>query len=130
MPVNLKKKLSNSDDLDKIIDTRLEAWAQYPKYSLAKLLAANYQRYALEYQKIAGSYYTIEYYYGNSIFWLFDCLTFADVNDDRTKSILASIKMRYHDIAMIAPEGSTEQLRAYILSESFKILENNYSAYN
>lgn len=126
----LEKNLTNSEELEKIIDTRLDAWSQYQKYSLSKLLAANYQCYALEYQKINGNFSTIEYYYGNSIFWLFECLKFSDISDDRVKTILASLKMRYHDIAVIALEDSTTQRRAYILSEAFEILANNYSKYN
>ena len=52
----LEKNLTNSEELEKIIDTRLDAWSQYQKYSLSKLLAANYQCYALEYQKINGNF--------------------------------------------------------------------------
>ena len=118
--------MTNSDDLDQIIDIRINAWSQYPKHSLAKLLASNQQQYALEYEKVNGAFETIEYYYAHSTFWLFESLSFSDVGEYTTKTILASIKMRYNDIASIAPANSHSKYYATILFEAFESLENSY----
>ncbi len=121
---DLEQNMANSDDLDTIINIRMDAFYKYPKYRLAQLLAANQQTYALEYEKISGNPETIEYYYGQSVFWLFECLKFSDVDEYTEKSIIASIKMRYRDISEAAPTGSWSKKRAHILSEAFANIQN------
>lgn len=122
----LEAKMCDSQDLDYIIEVRTTAWSQYPKHSLATLLASNYQRYALEYYKISGSYETIEYYYAQSTFWLFESLAFSNVGNYTTKNTLSMIKMRYHDIASVAPKNSHSKYYATILFDAFESLENSY----
>ncbi len=120
-----EKVMKNSDDLDRIIEVRMLNWELYPKYSLASLLAGNMQRYAMEYVNANGSFKTIEYYYGQSIDWLFECLTYAGVSDYMLKSVYSSLEMRYNDISDAAEEGTDPQIRALALSKAFKKLQSN-----
>ena len=122
----LEIQMINSDDLDRIIKIRINAWDQYPKHSLATLLASNQQRYALEYSKVDGHFETIEYYYAQSIFWAFESLTFSNTNGYTIKNTLSSIKMRYLDIASTAPDNSRSKYYATHLFEAFESLENSY----
>lgn len=120
----LEERMTNSDELDQVIATRMDVWPDYPKYRIAKLLANNMQTYAKEYTKINGNYETIKYYHAQSIFWTWKSLTFASVTSYTLKNDLDYIRMRYHDIADKAALGSEDQLRASTLSEAFMILEN------
>lgn len=120
-----EKVMKNSDDLDRIIEVRMLNWELYPKYSLASLLAGNMQRYAMEYVNVNGSFKTIEYYYGQSVKWLFECLTYAGVSDYMLKSVYSSLEMRYNDISDAAEEGTDPQIRALALSKAFKKLQSN-----
>jgi len=119
-----EKDMTNSDQLDNIIEVRIEVWEDYPKRGIACLLANNMQRYACEYDSAGGAYETIKYYYAQSIFWTWKSLSFDYVTPYMLKSDLNYIKMRYHDIADKAANGSEEQKRASALSEAFQILEN------
>lgn len=116
--------MTNSDDLDSIIEARTEAWQNYPKHGIAYLLANNMQRYAHEYTIIDGAYETIKYYHAQSIFWTWHSLTFDYVTPHMVKDSLNYISVRYHDIADVAANGSEEQRRALALYEAFKILMN------
>lgn len=120
----LEERMTNSDELDRVIATRMDVWPDYPKYRIAKLLANNMQTYAKEYTKIDGNYETIKYYHAQSIFWTWKSLTFASVTSYTLKNDLNYIRMRYHDIADKATLGSEDQRRASKLSEAFVILEN------
>lgn len=121
---NIEDTLSTSEELDDVINIRKSLQSIYPKSAFAKLLAANQQRYALEYVNAGGDFKTIEYYYGYSIYWDLERLCFADVDNYDVKNILSSISMRYHDIADASENGSQTQQYASVLSNAFKILEN------
>lgn len=116
--------MTNSDELDSIIDTRTEAWQNYPKHGIAYLLANNMQRYAHEYTVVDGAYETIKYYHAQSIFWTWRSLAFDYVTPHMVKDNLNYISVRYHDIADMAANGSEEQKHALALCEAFKILKN------
>lgn len=120
----LEKEMTNSNQLDNIIEVRTEAWENYPKRGIANLLANNMQRYAQEYTAVGGAYEAIKYYHAQSIFWTWESLAFNYVTPYMLKDSLNYISMRYHDIADEAANGSEEQIRASALSEAFKILEN------
>lgn len=120
----LEAEMENSDELDQVISVRMDVFQDYPKYRIANLLANNMQTYAKKYTEINGSYETIKYYHAYSIFWTWDSLTFASVTSYTLKDDLDYIRMRYHDIADKAIPGSMDQLRASVLSDAFKLLEN------
>lgn len=121
---SLQESMINSADLDSIITVRSVVWPEYPKFSIANLLANNMQRYAQEYHKVGGAYETKKYYLAQSIFWSFKSLVFSSVDPATRKTTLNYISMRYHDIADMAAIGSEDQVRASALSEAFKLLEN------
>lgn len=117
--------MTNSGDLDKIIEKRAETWGSgYKKYGIAFLLANNMQCYANEYTKIDGAYETIKYYHAQSIFWTWDSLAFNYITPHTLKECLNYISARYHDIADQAAKGSEEEIHARALYEAFKILKN------
>lgn len=136
----LEETIRTTKALEEVIDIREQAWAQYPKYGLAKLLASNYQLFALAYLRGAGNPYTIEYYYGQSVFWCWESLTFDDILPSTQKNILHSIATRYHDLADLAantlntpslPEEarlhfSKVQDYAQLLSNAFSEVQNFY----
>lgn len=122
---NLEKIMTNSNDLDKIIEKRIEVWgSNYKKYGIAFLLANNMQHYANEYTIIDGAYETIKYYHAQSIFWTWDSLAFKYVTPHMLKDGLNYISARYHDIADQAAKGSEEEIYALALYEAFRILKN------
>lgn len=59
--------MTDSDDLDRVIGSRLQLLAHCPSAKLWDLLAENYHRYALAYILEDGNRETIFYYYGQSI---------------------------------------------------------------
>lgn len=136
----LEEIMGTTEDLQEVIDIRERAWTLYPKYGLAKLLASNYQRFALSYLHGAGNPYTIEYYYGQSIFWCWDSLTFDELLPSTQKNILHSIATRYHDLADLAAKllknpALPEETRQYFkkvhyyaqsLSFAFSEVQNLY----
>lgn len=122
----LEENMTSSAELDSVIDIRIDAWDAYPKRTFAKLLAFNHQRYALEYTAVNGCYETIEFYYAQSIFWLFESLTFEGNSEYTVKQTLSAIKMRYHDIAESAPDNSHSKNHAMALYRAFQCLENSY----
>lgn len=123
---DMESNLSTSEQLDEIIRIRVSIQSEYPKAAFSNLLSADYQRYALKYKDAGGFFSTIEYYYAQSIFSDLDELTFSSVNDHKTKDILNSIAMRYHDIAHVAEPNSQCQLRASVLSVAFSTLAKEY----
>lgn len=116
-------QMTSSIQLDETIDIHLRAW-EYPKYDIAKLLAYEYQKYALEYDKVDGPFETIEYYCGLSILWAHQAITFASATDDQVKTFLFYISYRYHDIADAAPYGSMTQIKATMLCKAYDTARN------
>lgn len=116
--------ISNSVELDNLIFLQLEVWQDYPKFSLAWMLANDFQKYGLEYDKVNGFFQTIEFYYGQSVFWAWTSITYKDLYDYQIKTCLHYIAMRYHDIANIAPTGSQVKQRASLLYQAFCAIEN------
>lgn len=112
-----------SAQLDKTISTHLEAW-EHPKYGLAWLLTNEYQEYGDHYNAEKGHFETIEYYYGQSIIWAENALTFESATSDQVKTLLSYISYRYHDIADSAAEGSTVKQHATVLYNAFKSIQN------
>ena len=117
-------KMSSSRDLDNVIDIQMTAWSEYPKYGLAWMLTNNFQEYGDRYNEIGGCFETIEYYYGQSIFWAWTTLTYESAESHQVRECLRYISMRYHDIAVLAEEGSQVKLRAEALYRAFKAIEN------
>ena len=120
----LERNLSDSQELQNLIEARKEIYQSYPKYSLAHMIAESYNRFGLEYIKVNGNFSTIEYYYGHSIQWLLRALSFSAIDSDAVRTRLSSIQMRYHDIASRAPVGSESGEYAQKLCEAFKRVAN------
>lgn len=122
----LERRLSNSEELEQIISVRKSAFSEYPKYSLARMIAESYNKFGLEYLNIGGNFSTIEYYYGNSICWLLTTLSYSGGDTDTIRSLLSSLQMRYHDIWSVAPQGSDSAYYAQRLYEAFKAVRAGY----
>lgn len=118
-------KMTSSKDLDNVINVQLIAWTDYPKYGLAWMLANNFQEYGDRYNEVDGYFETVEYYYGQAVFWTWRTLTYESAETYQVKECLRYISMRYHDIADIAPEGSQVKQRATALYRAFKSIQNN-----
>lgn len=117
------RQMTHSCQLDQTIDIHLRAW-EYPKYSIASLLANEYQKYALEYHWAGGPFQTMEYYYGQSILWAQQAITFASATDYQVKFFLYYISYRYHDIADAAPDHSAIQRKASMLCQAYSDVRN------
>lgn len=112
-----------SAQLDRTISTHLEAWV-HPKYGLAWLLTNEYQEYGDHYNAEKGHFETIEYYYGQSVIWAENALTFESATSDQVKTLLSYISYRYHDIADSATEGSAVKQHATALYTAFASIQN------
>ncbi|GEM_PF-6211295 len=124
----LEIDMSNSEQLDEVIDIRQLVWdSGYRKPSIAWTSANNMQYYAQQYLEIDGNYDTIKYYYYRSIAWCWDALRFKEMNKKTIKVTIRYIKMRYHDIMDIAPNNSADKLRAEIIYKALYKIENSMS---
>lgn len=116
-------QMTSSAQLDEVINIQMTAWQEYPKYSLAWMLTNNFQEYANRYYAAGGYFETIEYYFGQSIFWAWTTLTYESASPYQVRQCLHYISLRYHDIADAAEDGSQLQQRAEALYRAFLTAE-------
>lgn len=121
----LEARMSNSGELDEIIDFRTSTYVDYPMYRLAKLLAENYSLYGLAYDVNHGDTGTVEYYYGAAVSWYNEGLSYR--TDDKTvRELLRHIGDRYHDLAAYLPRDSEYQQYAAKLAQAYYAVMNRF----
>lgn len=117
---DMDAELRTSEEKDKIITCRLDAYDIYEKESLASLLAEDFHCYALAYKNVGGDYDIIVSYYLQSLKWLYERLKYKDLSQKTQKDILRSIGYRYNDIMTYSEPGTDQWNRAKLLAELFK----------
>ncbi|MFR2848744.1 MAG: hypothetical protein ACLTC4_17230 [Hungatella hathewayi] len=95
----LDAKLTELKDKKHVMEVRDYCYQNYPKYSLAKLLAEDNNGCALAYWCQDGREETVRYYYGQAVIWLLESLKFEMVSNNSKKNVLLSVSQRYADIA-------------------------------
>ena len=98
----------------------------YPKSSLAKLVSNDNQALALSLVLIGGKKQTEMYYYGESIIWGREYLSFADVSAGSVKEKLNWIAERYKDIMSICSESDIEYMYADRLMKAYQHAANEF----
>lgn len=121
-----ERELTNSGQLEQIIEIRKDVFEKYPKFSIGRMIAESYHRFALEYIRVEGNFSTIEYYYGHSIKWLLKTLSYASIDRDTICTLLSSIQTRYHDIWSVAPRGSDSAYYAQKLYDAFRAVSSKF----
>ena len=111
--------LYRSSEKDQVIHTRLNAYSQWEKETLARLLAEDFNDYALAYAQASGESYIIVSFYVLSLEWLYECMKYQSLPEEEQNDILNSIYYRYKDIMMFSETGSMQYGRAKLLSEAF-----------
>ncbi len=122
----LEQSLTNSGELEQIIEIRKDIFEEYPKFSIGRMIAESYNKFALEYIRADGNFSTVEYYYGHSIDWLLRALSYASLDRDTIRTLLSSIQMRYHDIWSVAPHGSDSAEYAQRLYYAFRAVGGKF----
>lgn len=84
-----------------ILFTRQEVYMEYPKYSLANMIASGYHSFALCYYK-NDNRQTSVYYYGKTIIWLYEALAFEEKNGISDREYIRLISKRYEDIVLVS----------------------------
>lgn len=135
-PQLLKTKVSQASEQDKwvssfsqkrdIMNIREDAYSQYPKFTLAQLLAEDFNGCALACYWQVGNTDAAMYYYGKSILWIRKALSFDEVFGSRRMRLIESMRQRYEDIAFILPEGSMDREFAKRISEALETVKNWY----
>ena len=103
-----------------IINIRVNAYNNYPKVTLAQLLAEDYNACGLSIYFNGGKCVTSKYYYSLSIIYFFDVLKFKGISADTIKNTLLSISQRYLDIYYISTFNGIIDYKAKKLSIAFK----------
>lgn len=135
-PQPLKTKVSQASERDKqvssfsqkrdIMNTREDAYGQYPKFTLAQLLAEDFNGCALACYWQAGNTDAAMYYYGKSILWIRKALSFDGISSNSRMRLIESMSQRYEDIAFILPEGSMDREFAERISEALETVKGWY----
>lgn len=135
-PQSLKNEVDEASKVDQnitalqekkyIISIRDNAYHQFPKYSFARLLSEDYNACALALYWQDGKETTVRHYYGQSVSWLLEALTFSAVSDAVRKDLLTSICQRYKDIAYTASGNKIEQQYAQKLAVAFENVAGGY----
>lgn len=111
--------LRTSVEKDLIIKTRLDAYTLFGKETLAKLLAEDFHCYALAYKYYNEDWDTMVNYYFQSLKWLYECLKYTELTEERRQEILISIRYRYNDIMTYSEWESEQWVRAKLLADVF-----------
>lgn len=115
------KDVSSLTEKLQIISLRDNTYKQYPKFTLAQLIAEDYNACGLSIFYNGGQKVTAEYYFGDSIYWFMEMLKYKDISSETIKSILTSIAQRYDDIHYILDDEQAEKL-----SVAFRKAASNY----
>ncbi|GEM_PF-4473060 len=122
----LDAKLTELKDKKHVMEVRDYCYQNYPKYSLAKLLAEDNNGCALAYWCQDGREETVRYYYGQAVIWLLESLKFEMVSNNSKKNVLLSVSQRYADIAYTTSGETVEKFYALKLEAAFLRVSNNY----
>lgn len=106
-------------------DVREEAYALYPKKSLANLISNDSQKLAIILYKYGGAEEAIIYHFGQSILYDFECLQFSQNANGTVKDRLISIAQRYRDMVYTCPDMA-ERVKAQALAEAFEKAAKQY----
>lgn len=115
------ESVSSLTDKLKITNLRDNTYKQYPKFTLAQLIAEDYNACGLSILYNGGQRVTAEYYFGNSIDWFMEMLKYKDISSATIKNILTSIAQRYDDIHYASNNDEADKL-----AEAFRAVASNY----
>lgn len=121
-----EEKIKSLSGQMEIIRIREEAFASYPKYSLAKLTAEGYHACAQAFTKHGGNVETIRCFTGQSILWRFQGMKFVDISNGILKINLNSACARYKELSDTYPEWSEERKHALAIAAGFEELYHTY----
>lgn len=112
-------------EIERIQQVRVDVYGNYPKKSIANLIANSEQLKALVLYYYRGRQQSILYHYGKSILWDCEYLKYEDVSDDEVTKRLAKIARRYEDIAF-ACKDCTEGEKAKKLQVAYENAVEQY----
>lgn len=114
-----EKKAKSFMEIERIQQVRVDVYRDYPKKSIANLIANSEQLKALVLYYYQGSQQSILYHYGKSILWEGEYLKYKDVSNDEVNKHLSKIAQRYGDVAFTCKD-CTDSTRASKLQTAYE----------
>ena len=114
-----EKKAKSFTEIERIQQVRADVYHDYPKKSIANLIANSEQLKALVLYYYHGRQQSILYHYGKSILWESEYLKYEDALNDEVSKHLSKIAQRYGDVAF-ACKDCTESTRALKLQTAYE----------
>lgn len=132
-PENVRRDISEASEKEeqahsfrevvKILEVRQSIYILYPKKSLANLISNGYHKLAYMLYVNQGNRNSMVYYYGQSILYDFEYLSFAGNDGKQIRERLLKIAQRYRDIAYVYPDYA-----AFGIAEKLAIAFENAAA--
>lgn len=114
-----EKKAKSFMEIERIQQVRADVYRDYPKKSIANLIANSEQLKALVLYYYHGRQQSILYHYGKSILWESEYLKYEDALNDEVSKHLSKIAQRYGDVAFTCKD-CTESIRASKLQTAYE----------
>lgn len=114
-----EKRAKSFMEIERIQQVRADVYRDYPKKSIANLIANSEQLKALVLYYYRGRQQSILYHYGKSILWESEYLKYEDVSNDEMSKHLSKIAQRYGDVAFTCKD-CTESTRASKLQTAYE----------
>lgn len=114
------------EEIEDILGDREDAYLEYPKATLAKLISNNYEMMALVLMIHGGNVESINYYYGQSILKDFEYLEYGGISDANIKKRLMKISQKYEDMRVINSDWETEFPTVMDLRDAFQEAADQY----
>lgn len=106
----MEKKIENLEQKKNILEERESIFNQYPKESLSRLIANDNQDIALIYYFGAGSKETVLYYYGQSIKYRHETISFKETGNIGIKRRVNELKESYNDLKIIFAKYKVDKI--------------------
>lgn len=120
-----EKTVKTLEEKKSILEERDDIFIIYPKGSLCKLISNDYQDIALIFYFGAGNQDTILYYYGQSIKYRHQIISFKGLGNSGIKNRINELRNSYEDLEIIFANDK-EGYYAKKLKEAYQYAANQY----